>query len=289
MSFSWMKPTTPFLSRALITALSLSIALNTIAPTLIGDAKAEPIADNGVGASNTSGVSYAQQISEGKEQILTLQEEIEQKTEELERNQKDLKSLSTFGSWDKDGDSMDKYSAAKCHCDPTAQCTIAALEEVGAIQAGDETTSHISTAGGKADGPCGIAKDDCHNITTVNPKIDQVTLCTQVYDFSQKNSRTSTSKLNAVCVAQAKRCGAVKRAIDEALIPDTIENLKKEIALLTKKKRKFESHQKIIIDQCPHCADIAENVAASRPGLGDYIVGGLQAISPMVIAGIQAG
>lgn len=309
MSFSWMKPTTAVLSRSLISVLTLSIALSAIA---------EPIYDNGKDEKKTR-VSYAQELSEVKETIYSKQEELEDKKAQLETAQGDLKNLGKYENWDDDDAITARYSAANCECSAKNQCSIDTMLSIGAITEDDITVMSYN-AGGKncaektatnanqsnpdisktppgrttsgpvndgTGGPNGKKDGKCIEVKEVKPTA-VANACLGVYKYAKDNGRSSTN-LSATCVAKAKQCGLVKLEIDKRKLPRQIDELKADIAKLEKELKKLIARRKSIDKACPDCSAIAEAVDSNRPTLGDYIVGGLQAVSPMVIAGIQAG
>ena len=97
MSFSRMKPTAYSLSKALI----VGVAFGAGALAFVGRSSAEPIYGNDGGGSSKTKVSYAQELSQIKEQIAAKQEELDEKQDELDTEQKNLNDLKKYNSsWD---------------------------------------------------------------------------------------------------------------------------------------------------------------------------------------------
>ncbi|MBS1961103.1 MAG: hypothetical protein JST04_02720 [Bdellovibrionales bacterium] len=307
-----MKPTTVSLSRALSSALALSV--------MFGTAFAEPISDRDLDGTEKTAKSYAQEYSEVKEDIASKREDYESKKDQLKDAEERQKNLKKYDSFD-DNDSIASRYESPCACTPYNSCPLDGLIAIGAIQESDVTTGHVDGYGKACDpnvaantqpnptnsgsptpgnpntkitnnvdngtgGPKG--KKGCVEVQILNPKLDQGDVCLKVYNYSLTGTRSGSS-INRLCVQKARECGAVKYAIDKDKLPKEIADLKADIAKLEKELKKLIAKRDRISTDCPHCKQLVDDSDAGRPQLGDYIVGGLQAISPMVIAGIQAG
>jgi hypothetical protein len=280
MSFSWMKSSTFFLSRVLTLSLTLSVALSSstgFIPSLQAGQTGED------GSSRKNKTSYAQELSETKEQIVSIQEEIESKKEELEIAQEDLSNLRSWDDWKGD----DIYGGP-CECSEKTSCDVSQLLKYGIVSQEETKTIHLNIPGcaSDANGDATRTNPKCKEKLAIANDADSAGVCTKVYAYARDHGRASTG-LSSLCIEAARNCGAVKYSIDKARLPGTITDLKKEIARLEKEKKKLIARRKSIDMACPDCSVIVEQ--SERPGLGDYIVGGLQAVSPMVVAGIQAG
>ncbi len=138
MSFSWMKPTTTIASRLLITALTLSVSLNAFAERI----------SEGDDDSPKTAKSYAQDYSEIKEEIITKNEDIESKKDELKTAQDDYDKLKRYDNNEDGSDRLDNiYGEANCECSPKTQCSIAELLSIQAITEDQTTTWHVGKGG----------------------------------------------------------------------------------------------------------------------------------------------
>jgi hypothetical protein len=313
MSFSWMKPTTVILSRALISALSLSVAMSSF--SLIGTAQAIQIGDDTTaGEGTTSKVSYAQEYSELKEKISSRQETIDDKQGQVDIAKTDLENLKKYDKYQEDSKTSAKYGS-KCDCSPKNQCSIKALIAADIITDDQLKDNFINTGKGDCDGKPGKAADANGNPPTGNrtgdykngsggpegkdgkgcitfkvfgDDVDAAAVCVGVYNYTKDNDRGSGTTFNRTCVEKARQCGQVKYLIDKDGKPDEIKALQDDLDKLLKLQAKDKARLARIKEICPHCTSVAEAVDSDKPTLGDYIVNGLHEVMPIVGLGIQA-
>jgi hypothetical protein len=140
------------------------------------------------------------------------------------------------------------------------------------------------TGGGNEEGG-----KNCPSYEDFSSTVNRARVCKAVYDHytATKRDPYSNTSLNDSCIRAAKNCGPVKMDIERGKFPKQISELEAELKRLQKERTKLIARRKSIDAACPDCKAISDG--SDRPTLGDYIVGGLNAVSPMVIAGIGAG
>jgi hypothetical protein len=99
-------------------------------------------------------------------------------------------------------------------------------------------------------------------------------------------SRRGVSRLSQTCREEVNSCRGTVKTARLATIETLIEEAQTSIDDLNAKNTTLRADLRR--GTCTTCNQRRTAQSSNRPGVGDYIVGGLQAISPMVTSGINA-
>lgn len=322
MSFSWMKPTT-LSSRALVSALIFSVTLSGSFRTAEADERtarkknvsyAEELSEvrESIDATETEIERIELEISEMEslKKSFAKWDRLVENDDPLVNDYSpencdcgrsagcDLKKLV-------DGDVIDATEVAIIYLpkgcdqakggkgrqdqvDPKAKQSAKPGEEKdddGEWGYGPQGTTGVATGTG---GPTG--KKGCTSVIYA-PK-NNARVCKRIFDAGGTKwdpyGDTGSYNIPKSCRDAARECGPVKKEIKEGRIAGDIKDLRAELERLKKERKKLIARRSTIDRDCPSCKVILDE-GENRPNVGDYIVGGLHAISPMVMTGINAG
>jgi len=121
-------------------------------------------------------------------------------------------------------------------------------------------------------------------------------VCEAVFSYIEQNDDHRT--FGNTCRRAAQNCGPNRKKMRLATCKEDLKSLSDDIKDLEKKKSNIDSEMADRVHECPTCARNAEagmnqgqfnGEGQQKKGIGDYIVGGLQALAPVGQMAIQAG
>jgi hypothetical protein len=122
-----------------------------------------------------------------------------------------------------------------------------------------------------------------------------VPTCVLLYE--QARSIEKLRQISLPCAMQVQGCGTIQNKIQVKILEAREKALDNQIVNAKDEQKDLSRDAADAFANCPNCVGgagaagfgMGGMMQQRKPGLGDYLVGGLQAITPMFLGGLQAG